>query len=553
MNYKSLLLGILFFHFSLSFLAAQDAFFEWANHAEGSGGLAKTNSITCDSIGNIYSTGEYVGERDFDPGSNNLMFKSSGFDRGIIQPDIFIQKMDKDGKLLWALSLGEEGWDTGLNIELDQFGHIYVSGYSRSPRLDLDPGPDSTFIENAREDRVPFLLKLDSGGNFIWGFSPTNSGRIGTYQDFIIDDSSKLIFVGAYSGTVDFDPDTTKFELSAQGSRDIFILKLDQNGKFVWVKTLRSSFSGIGGAIKQDHQGNLIIAGSLQGKMDLDPGTDTLFFETWNINDADPFILKLDSSGDLIWALVTPGFNMATILELAIDASDNIYAAVNRRLNKYDSSGNLLSTLGVNASVNAVVIDSAENVYTTGSYQFNVDFDPDSATKLLIGRGEDDAFVAKYTRDFEYIWAKGIGSRGFDYGLAIALDHRQEVISGGTFSRIVDFDPNSGVFELNPDGMSGGGIANYIWKLREAWPVGINDPELNGLIEIYPNPAKDYLVYKINDPSIKPIEIFDIQGKPIGIKVGNGSTIKLDHLAKGVYFIQFQRKGQFTFKKIVKN
>ena len=115
-------LSLLFFFLHFSFLFSQVPSFDWASHAEGDGGLAETLAMASDSLGNIYSAGAFVGDRDFDPATGSLQLVSTNFAQGSARPDVFVQKMDKEGTLMWAFSIGTSQEDKAVDIALDKFG-----------------------------------------------------------------------------------------------------------------------------------------------------------------------------------------------------------------------------------------------------------------------------------------------------------------------------------------------------------------------------------------------------------------------------------------------
>ena len=60
-----------------------------------------------------------------------------------------------------------------------------------------------------------------------------------------VDGSNNLYVNGSFSWTVDFDPGDETSNLISNGLSDIFILKLDSLGNFVWVKGVGgTSFDG---------------------------------------------------------------------------------------------------------------------------------------------------------------------------------------------------------------------------------------------------------------------------------------------------------------------
>ncbi|MFC2111335.1 SBBP repeat-containing protein [Bacteroidota bacterium] len=111
---------------------AQNPSFEWAKQMGGTGNDAG-ESITTDNNGNIYTTGSFYGTVDFDPGSGTTNLTSAG------SGDIFIQKLDASGNLLWIKQMGGITFDIGYSITTDNSGNIYSTGNFEGT-ADFDPG-----------------------------------------------------------------------------------------------------------------------------------------------------------------------------------------------------------------------------------------------------------------------------------------------------------------------------------------------------------------------------------------------------------------------------
>ncbi|MCH8332220.1 MAG: SBBP repeat-containing protein [Bacteroidetes bacterium] len=85
---------------------------EWAKSI---GGTTTDNgySVTTDGFGNVYVTGVYTGIVDFDPGTDTFTLTSNGME------DVFIQKLDRRGNLIWAISTGGSFSDNAFVILIE--------------------------------------------------------------------------------------------------------------------------------------------------------------------------------------------------------------------------------------------------------------------------------------------------------------------------------------------------------------------------------------------------------------------------------------------------
>jgi hypothetical protein len=99
-------------------------------------------SITVDGLGNVYTTGNFGGTADFDPGAGAYNLTSAG------TFDIFISKLDASGDFAWAQRFGETGWNFGNSITLDAAGNVYTTG-SFEGTVDFDAGTGVSNLTSA--------------------------------------------------------------------------------------------------------------------------------------------------------------------------------------------------------------------------------------------------------------------------------------------------------------------------------------------------------------------------------------------------------------------
>ncbi len=130
--------------------------FVWAKSMGGAEG-AGSYSIALDGSGNVYTTGEFRGTVDFDPGAGIFNLTSGG---GVAY-DIFISKLDASGNFIWANAMG--GVASGFNsfnsfsIALDGSGNVYTTGEFRET-ADFDPGAGVFNLNSAGAEDI-FVAK----------------------------------------------------------------------------------------------------------------------------------------------------------------------------------------------------------------------------------------------------------------------------------------------------------------------------------------------------------------------------------------------------------
>jgi hypothetical protein len=220
----------------------------------------------------------------------------------------------------WAKSIGGTQHDYGNFASSDASGNIYTIGYFEGT-MDFDPGPGVTNLTSLGNEDI-FILKLNATGNFVW------AKRIGgTLSDVSfcmkVDPSGDIYATGSFKGTVDFDPGTGVVNLSSTNS-DIFILKLNSAGNFLWAKDIGGTSGSEGYSINTDASGNIFVTGSFNGTLDFDPNAG-VYNLTSTGNEGDLFILKLNATGNFVWAKQLAGVSYANAYSIGLDGSGNSY------------------------------------------------------------------------------------------------------------------------------------------------------------------------------------------------------------------------------------
>jgi hypothetical protein len=373
--------------------------------------------LALDAGGNLLAAGTFTGTIDFDPGAGVANLTALG------SQDMFLLKLNTSGGFVFATSplSGAGASETPKGIALDALGYIALSGWFDGT-VDADPGAGTHMLSSAGGNDA-FLARYDANGNYLWAHAFGNAGTdMGT--DVAVDAATgQVIAIGRFAQVVDFDPGPAVASLTATGMFDGFVLEFSAAGALISARPLSTSLSTdrcSPNAVVLDPSGNRVIAGSFFGTVDLDPGPNVASTPTNGLNDM--FLLKLDGSGNYLWSHHVGGSYQDEVQTCAIDAQANIYIAGTYEgsldldpgpgqfttpmaslkdfaLCQFSPAGSFNWAALVGSSnndfVNQVRISPFDEVFVTGAYYQNTDFDPSAAVFNLSAVSGADAYVFK--------------------------------------------------------------------------------------------------------------------------------------------------------------
>jgi hypothetical protein len=186
--------------------------------------------------------------------------------------EIYISKLDAAGNFLWAKQVGGE---VGFSIALDRAGNVYATGYYAWADIAIN--------------------KLDPAGNITW--TKQFGAQIG--YSLAIDSSCNIYSTGQFYGTRDFDPGIGTFNLTAIGSSDSYINKLDSSGNFIWAIQLGGTSEVLSRSLAVDNNENIHTTGSFNGTADFHPAATTYYLNSTGSYDIFLHKLQPGNSGVL--------------------------------------------------------------------------------------------------------------------------------------------------------------------------------------------------------------------------------------------------------------
>jgi gliding motility-associated-like protein/uncharacterized delta-60 repeat protein len=268
-----------------------DGNFIWVSVTSGTNTQTEGWSVI-DASGNIYRAGHFTGSVDFDPGAGTTSFTSIG------TKDIFAEKLDVDGSLLWVKRIGGAGIHSASGLMLDASNNLIVTGTFQNS-IDFDPGVGTvTLTDNGIADG--YMLRLaGTNGDFIGVKQFTGTGEERP-ASLVKDPAGNILLAGTFSGTADFDPGTGVFNGTASGINSFFIEKLDVDGNFIWAKTMLGTSQNYITDIALDPVGSIYLTGEFQNTVDFNPDPSATFNVT-SSGGEDFFLQKLTPDGALVY------------------------------------------------------------------------------------------------------------------------------------------------------------------------------------------------------------------------------------------------------------
>ncbi len=363
--------------------------------------------------------------------------------------------------LIWAKSFGAALHDMAKSVTVDAAGNVYLAGFYYD-LMDADPNVGYSYLNGNGENDV-FVIKLDASGKLVWAKSLGSTAN-DEAQSISVDSRGNVYTIGFFEGTVDFDPGAGTHLLSSAGEKDIFIIKLNASGNFVWAQCIGGVSRDEGHAITTDASGNIFATGHFSKTVDFEagPGVTNLATDGANYN-TDIFFTCMDSTGTLVWAKQLGSYVSDNGSSIALDDSGNVYTcgyySYGAFFSRHDRDGNLkwsrmmFGSLTVGSAGFAIAVDAYHNIYATGYFQGNFRIDTGSATADITSAGESDIFVVKFSNTGKLDWLKSVGGSSHEQGFDIITSGRNIYLTG-FFGGSADFDPGIKTYNLNSAGQN---------------------------------------------------------------------------------------------------
>jgi len=342
----------------------------------------------------------------------------------------------------WWDNIGSTGTVCGMEIAIDDSLNTYVAGYFAGTLTFY-----STVLVSAGNIDI-FVAKYDVNGDWQWA---VRAG--GTLLEYLVgmsvDSSGKVYVTGSFQGTASFGTNS----VVSNGSYDIFVAKLDNNGDWIWAVGAGGLDFDMGTCIVNDNSGNVYVTGKYQ--------TSALIGS--NLTSAgidDIFVAKLTGSGQWQWSVSAGGIGSDQSTDIVADNNGNccitgyfqnqadfgtnsIVSQGNRDvfIAKINSTGTWQWAVGAGGTENeeagSIAMDANGSCYVTGYFQGTVQFG--ATTLISLSTGTSDIFVSKIGPAGIWQWAKSCGGYNSDFGEGIGVDNDGNLYITGTYINAANF------------------------------------------------------------------------------------------------------------------
>ncbi len=534
---------------------------DWEKTSSGQSGTANIYYVKHDNSGNTYIQARVLGYCNF---FGTVIKKDT-------EVTVFA-KLDINNNLLW-LSILPDLTDsyTGPKLEVDQNKNLITTGRFGSS---LDIGTETLANQNLVDDL--YLIKYSSGGMRNWAVQFHTDGE-SEINGITTDKENNIIVSGKFTSQL------TVLGNSINSGTDegLFVLKLDQNGNYLWIKGFVTGgivYSAMPGCDDANNiyiaadiavpTGDLMTFGTVSAPHPGDEATVLVKFDLYgnakwvktygavpgnDDSSSFPTDIKTDGAGNTYlygWCMSNAVFGTTTLVNPISNSQPFFYY-----LTKINTTGDVLWAKAVYEKKQSfnygdmLDLDEAGNVYIGGHFKDEIKIESTS----YFPTGLNDFFIAKYLNNGTFGWIKSIPSNGnIINGICVFKDN---VLSICGYAGI---NSTLGSFQIDKKGGSSTIVAtlgNLEVTTASPYMTEISDES----ISLYPNPNKGKFNISLDEyvGDKTKLTIYNSSGvliKDINVNSSAGilnQEIDLGPAGKGLYFLRIQNSKSVLVRTFV--
>lgn len=430
--------------------------------------------------------------------------------------DVWVVKLTNLGAITWQRNYGGSNREEGNSIQQTSDGGYIVCGSTQSNNGDVSGNHG---LSDA------WIMKLSPTGNVVW--QQCYGGSANEYGRSVLQTSDGGYLFAGLAASQDGDV------VGLSGPSDAWVVKLDANGTIVWQKCIGGTVNDGAYAITRAAGGGYILVGNTSVNLDFQvlvakiTETGTVAWQKIYGGPSPDFALSVEPTSDggsIVGAIVTgAGWDVQAA-----------YGFEDLWILKLDSLGAITWQKTLGGTDNDWVYSASETsdggYVVAGSAQSN-DWD-------LAGQqyGEGDCWIVKLDSSGQLVWKKNYGGAKADVAQCVLpTSDGSYIVAGSSKSNNVDVSGNHGDWD------------GWIYKLSFFLDVGVDQGEGGSAIEVFPNPASDYLKIRTH-PELNgsSFSVYDALGRVVAAgTIGEGETVVVvEHLASGVHFVRLHASGE---------
>lgn len=343
----------------------------------------------------------------------------------------------------WLRSMGSVWNEEVKDATVDSNGDIVMCGYFLNS---LNTGVG---VLNSSGSQDILVMKVDDAGDPIWAVQAGGSAA-DQANSITSDNAGNTYITGYFEGNASFGT----INVVGSGGWDAYVAKIDNAGDFVWVTTFGGADGDIGHGVEVDPSGNIVCVGEYEGtatfgvdvfNSQINPGT--------SLPSIDPFITKLDASGNFVWTEVGAADKDDKAFGVTIDNTGNIYVIgqfseditfqnlhPSTLLNAgfvigFDGNGNELwfdKMWGTQVLLTDIKW-SGNQLYLTGDYQNNLLVEDINNIQNYAGVEQYNLFVTQIGTNGDLNWLQSNYSTSELHSRALTTDASNNIYVTGDF------------------------------------------------------------------------------------------------------------------------
>jgi len=550
--------------------------------------------VKTDTLGNVIwekcfgGTGRDIPSKIIDAGNNEYyVYGRTESDDGNVQSgnyggsDFWVFKIDHTGELLWEKTYGSTSYDRAKDMII-----LPDNGFLIAGEISNGGGDVGTYYG----DWDTWLCRCDSMGNILHEKTLGNEEE-DIVNGLLLNSEGNILLAGAVKaagGTVSCDP---------KGLKDVWLTELDMQLQVLWDRCYGGSRDDVGYTITEQEDGYLVLAASHS-----DDGDVTGHHNDWGGSDI--WVFKTDSAQNIAWQKALGGTREDIPSSLIIDEEGYYFTVFGyTNSNDGDVSGNHHNQ-NLTFDIWAVQLSLAGEIQWQHCY--GGDSDEVFLNSFSVIQKDMYSFdiLAQTSRGNTYYDVKcSFGDNVYKNGWFIEIEKcpgyypgapempsgPDTICSQNQPEHIYTIPPpaNAWTFEwqLEPD--SAGTLTNYglyavaHWDpayegtaavsarcanycAESAWSepkytqvftcLGTEEtPAKNMSLKVYPNPAKDYVVFEFDVKEETEIKIYDAFGREVScLPVMQKKTVWITkNMRSGLYYYKTEINGKALSGKVV--